>query len=112
MKCFAGWKDIQEPRGMYTGHTDKSGDMICIGDVISYPKRIRAESSWSWASNSREVKPGYTKPTQVKVVGFGHLVKKHWNGKIREIRFINVAPMTGKFTDFRLYRTDKVFIVK
>lgn len=105
-----GWKTLRVK--IETGFQDSNGNMICIGDVITYPKRVRAGDIVETAyGKKREVK-GYTYDKRVKVVGFGRVVKTKWDGKIVEINYINVETFERYSSKFRLYRTDKTSIMK
>lgn len=105
------WKEIVDPLDKFTGFIDKNGRPICVGDRIIYRKRIRADYRWDHRKGCRynEI-PGYTKPTEVKVVGYGKQVKTFANKKSYKIEYINVSGKDS-FGFFRIYRCDKVLVI-
>ena len=98
------WKDVDGVR--YTGHLDRSGVYIRIGDTVSFKRKVRAGYCY----------PGYTETVTAKVIGCGTIVKSLYNGKVKELSYINVRynPEKNKYCSSnysRIYKTENVTVL-
>lgn len=102
------WKS--EKSAAPTGLLDKNGVEICLNDILIYTKRVKARHIRMY--RAWEDIPGHSKLTTVKVLGFGHIVKRNKKLEFVRIDFINVKNVDEYEGIYRIYRTDKTEIIK
>ena len=98
VKSMSQWKRVavNEP----TGFLDKNGVEICLGDSVTYRRKVR----------SSYYRPGYYKMITANVVGFGKIVKNHWRGYPVQLEYVHLKE-TGNFNVFRIYRSENLLIM-
>lgn len=102
------WKSVEANKP--SGFLDKNGVEICLGDIVTYRRKVRAEHRYNRKTGTYDVTPGHYEMVTAKVVGFGEIVKLHWRGYPVQLEYIHLKE-TGRFNVFRVYLSEKLEIM-
>lgn len=96
------WKNIDANKP--SGFLDKNGVEICLGDQVSYRRKVKLKRVFNRRNRTFQTIHGHYEMVTAKVVGFGKIVKLNWHGQPEQLEYINLKTINV----FRVYRPDNL----